>query len=55
MIKIIKDGKTFTMPKKNLVPFAQLQAMERHIFSGPVHDTESAIAYLSGIGIEVKE
>lgn len=48
----VKDS-VFTCPDTSIVPFALMQAMDRGIMSGPIHDAETAINYLTSIGMEV--
>ena len=49
-----KDSE-YTIPKENIVMLALHEALQRGIERGPIHDSETAIAYLRSIGFEVTE
>ena len=48
-----KNSKIYTCPKGNLKTIAYIQAMDRGIKKGPVHDDESAKKYLESLGFKI--
>jgi hypothetical protein len=48
-------NKHYTCPEGNLYALALIQAMDRGITHGPIHDDLSAKAYLESIGFNIVE
>ena len=53
MYKLKVKDSIFEIPKENIKALALVQALDRGITHGNIHDEETAIEYLESIGIEV--
>lgn len=54
-LTVLKNGAEYTIPKENLKMLALYEALQRGITHGKIHDNETAIEFLSQIGIKVEE